>query len=259
LLDIVAAVFYVCSRMAYCSTPPAYDGEPDPERLAAAEGARGDKRLVYLDELADMAMELARAQQRKALEQLAAGPEDGPKAGEGRERDAAAGFLAAARAVRVTLLLQARLQSGLNARRIEMVEERRARAETRRHDREIEALSYHGDVEEIVAQVIEREAADRPDLDELTDSAREAVFDGWSDDEIGETPVSAVVAKICKDLGVAVDWSHWEGEDWAVEEAENEVEGSPFVKAAAGEAAPAVNGSGGYDVSGSEPRATGPP
>jgi hypothetical protein len=241
--------------MTYCSTPPAYDGEPDPERLAAAEGARADKRIAYLDEIADMAMELARAQQRKALAQIEAPPE---AAGEVRERDAAAGFLAAARAVRVTLLLQARLQSGLNARRIEMVGESRARAETRRRDREIEALSYHGEVEEIVAQVIEREAADRPDLDELTESAREAVFNDWSDDEIGEIPISAVVAKVCKDLGVAVDWSRWEGEDWAVEEAEDGVEGSPFVKAAGGDA-PAVNGSGASDVSGAERQATGPP
>ena len=213
--------------MTYCSTPPAYEGEPDPERLAAAEGARADKAMAYLDQIADMTMELARAQHRKALAQIDAGPED--ERGADRERDAAAGFLAAARAVRVTLLLQARLQSGLNARRIEMVEQSRARAETRRRDREIEALSYHGDVEEIVVQVIEREAADRPDLDELADSAREAVWDGWSDREIGETPVSAVVAKVCQDLGIAVDWSRWEGEDWAIEEAEDGVEGSPFV------------------------------
>jgi hypothetical protein len=242
--------------MTYCSTPPAYDGEPDPERLAAAEGVRADKRIAYLDEIADLAMELARAQQRKALAQLEAPAE---VAGDVRERDAAAGFLAAARAVRVTLLLQARLQAGLNVRRIEMVEERRARAETRRRDREIEALSRHGDIEEIVVQVIEREAADRPDIDELTESAREAVFDKWSDREIGKIPVSAVVAKVCKDLGIAVDWSHWEGEDWAVEEAGEGVEGSPFLKAAAGDAPPAANGSGGYEVSGSEPRATGPP
>ena len=245
--------------MAYCSTPPAYDGEPDPEWLAAQEGARADKRMAMLDEIADMAMTLAQAQHRKALEQLEAGPEIAPKAGEARERDAAAGFLAAARAVRVTLLLQARLQAGLNARRIEMVEESRARAEARRKDRETEAMCYHGEVEEIVVKVIEREAADRPDLDELTDSAQKAVYDSWSDDEVGEVPISAVVAKVCKDLGVEVDWSRWEGEDWAIEEAEEGVAGSPFVKTAADDTPPAMNGSGAYEVSEFERQATGPP
>ena len=246
-------------RITYRSTPPAYEGEPDPEHLAAAEGARADKRMVYLDEIADLAMELARAQQRKALAQIEAPPEQAGESGAGRERDAAAGFLAAARAVRVTLLLQAKLQAGLNTRRIEMVAERRAWAEARRKDREIEAQSYHSEVEEIVVQVIEREAADRPDLDELTESAREAVWDGWNDRAIGETPVSAVVAKVCTDLGVAVDWSRWEGEDWAVEEAEEGVEGSPFVKAATDDDAALVNGAGGRTVSGPEPQATGPP
>jgi hypothetical protein len=31
--------------------------------------------------------------------------------------------------------------------------------------------------------------------------------------------VSELVARICKDLGVSVDWSLWEDEAWAIEEA----------------------------------------
>jgi len=106
-------------------TPPAFDGEPSAESLARAERARADKRIAFLDEIAELVMELARKQQRKALEQLDAAPE--PAEGAVRDRDAAAGFLASARAVRVTLLLQARLQAGVNTRRAEMGAEHKQR------------------------------------------------------------------------------------------------------------------------------------
>jgi hypothetical protein len=223
-------------------SPPAFEGETDAESLAAAEVARANKRIAYLDEIADLAMELARAQQRKALAQLEAAPED---AGEGapRERDAAAGFLGAARAVRVTLLLQARLQAGLNTRRVELGQEHKAR----RFAEGIAAAqenSAKGDaVAEIVADVVETEAGDRIDVERLTTRGREAVWDGWDDAGYSEMPVSAVVAQVCKDLGIPVDWSRWEDEDWAIEEAEDEVEGSPFVKAEAhGTPLPEVEG-----------------
>jgi len=239
-------------------SPPAYEGEPDAESLAAAEVVRANKRIAYLDEIADLAMELARAQQRKALAQLEAAPED---AGEGapRERDAAAGFLGAARAVRVTLLLQARLQAGLNTRRVELGQEHKARkfsegiASAQENSAQADAMA------DIVADVIETEAGDRADVLRLAQQGREAVWDGWYEAEFDEKPVSAVVAQVCKDLGIPVDWSRWEDEDWAIEEAEDGVEGSPFVKAETGDAAPAANGTGGSGVSGHEPHATGPP
>jgi hypothetical protein len=211
--------------------PPAYRGEPSVESLTEAECARADKRIAYLDEVADLIMELARAQQRKALAQLEAAPEDAVE-GAPRERDAAAGFLASARAVRVTLALQAKLQAGVNVRRTEMVYEQKLRREARQKDRELEALVHQGDVEEIVAKVVKCEAADRGDVEQLEDDAREAVDENWSERDYENLLVSAVVADVCKDLGIPVDWSRWEGEDWAVEEAEEGAEGSPFAMAA---------------------------
>jgi len=208
--------------------PPAYEGEPSVETLAAAECARADRRIAYLDEVADMAMELARAQQRKALAQLEAAPEDGEAPV--RERDAAAAFLNTARAVRVTLALQAKLQAGLNGRRIEMVYEQTLRGEARRKQREINELARQGDAEEACAKVIRREACDRPDVDQLVEDAGEAVDRNWSDRDYLDRPIGAIVAEVCETLGVAVDWSRWEGEDWAIREAEQAAEGSPFVR-----------------------------
>jgi hypothetical protein len=235
-------------------SPPAYEGETDAESLAAAEVVRANKRIAYLDEIAELAMELARAQQRKALAQLEA--EDPPPAG---ERDAATGFINAARAVRVTLLLQARLQAGLNVRRLELGQEHKARkfsegiASAQENSAQADAMA------DIVADVIETEAGDRADVLRLAQQGREAVWDGWYEAEFDEKPASAVVVQVCKDLGIPVDWSRWEDEDWAIEEAEDGVEGSPFVKAETGDAAPAANGTGGSGVSGSGPHATGPP
>jgi len=242
--------------MSHYLPPPAYEGEPSVESLTAAECARADKRIAYLDEIADLVMELARAQQRKALAQLEASPEE---AGDVRERDAAAGFLNAARAVRVTLALQAKLQAGVNARRIELVHEQKLRGEARRKDREMAALVRQADVEEIVAQVVEREAGDRGDVEALVTDAREAVDENWSERDYADRPIGAVVADICRQLGVAVDWSRWEGEDWAAQEAEEDAEGSPFAKANEDEPPPTVNGVGAYEASGPGVQATGPP
>jgi hypothetical protein len=210
-------------------SPPAFDGERDAESLAAAEVARANNRIAYLDEIAELAMELARAQQRKTLAQIQAPPEE---AGEARERDAATGFINAARAVRVTLLLQARLQAGLNVRRLELGQERKARkfsegiASAQANSAKADAMA------DIVADVIETEAGDRADVLRLAQTGRETVQLDWYEADYDEMPVSAVVAKVCKDLGVTVDWSRWGDEDWAVEEAEEGVEGSPFVKRA---------------------------
>jgi hypothetical protein len=211
-------------------SPPAFDGERDAESLAAAEVARANNRIAYLDEIAELAMELARAQQKKALAQIEAPPEE---AGEARERDAATGFINAARAVRVTLLLQAKLQAGLNVRRVELGEARRARKLSEGIERAQENSAKSDALAEIVADVVETEAGDRPDVERLTERARQAVWDGWYDDDFFAEPVSAVIAQVCKRLDVAVDWARWEDEDWAAEEAEEGVEGSPFVKRAA--------------------------
>ena len=37
-----------------------------------------------------------------------------------------------------------------------------------------------------------------------------------------------MVAQICRDLGLAIDLSLWEDEDWAIEEAEARTTGSPY-------------------------------
>jgi hypothetical protein len=41
-------------------------------------------------------------------------------------------------------------------------------------------------------------------------------------------PIGASVARLCAELGLTPDWSLWEDEDWAIEEAETDAPGSPY-------------------------------
>ena len=244
---------------------PAYAGEPDAESLAAAEVVLARRRLEILDEVAEMALDLARAHHRPALEQLepsgeAAAMAEGPPAPAGRERDAMAGFISATRIVRLTLMVQARLQHGLNVRRGELSAERKVRIERERLD-STQAWSRKADhLADVVAEVIEVEAGDRPDVDRLADAGRTAVWDRQYDSDFEDAPISSAVAMICESLGIQINWPNWATEDWAIAEAKAKVEGSPFVKPAGnGGAAPPANGSGAYGVAGTGPQATGPP
>ena len=53
-------------------------------------------------------------------------------------------------------------------------------------------------------------------------------YDEYSD--FGRLPVGAVVANICRVLGIEFDPALWEDEPWAVAEMEEKPEGSPFAE-----------------------------
>ena len=46
--------------------------------------------------------------------------------------------------------------------------------------------------------------------------------------EVVELPTGRMAARILRQLGVRPDWSRRKDEDWAVEEAQTQAEGSPF-------------------------------
>jgi len=49
-----------------------------------------------------------------------------------------------------------------------------------------------------------------------------------ADVEILEDPVSTVIAKVCRALGIEPDWSLWHTDDWAQDEAEMWDEPGPY-------------------------------
>jgi|SRR5580658_2019848 hypothetical protein len=84
-----------------------------------------------------------------------------------------------------------------------------------------------------VGRVVEEAIADHPGSEETRESIRNDLRERLDDEEgfedfIGDRPLGAIIAAICKDLGVAVDWSLWAEEDWAVEEARTKPPGSPY-------------------------------
>ncbi len=73
-------------------------------------------------------------------------------------------------------------------------------------------------VRRAVAQAIEADA-EEDDFEQLFEDLDERLADREDDGDFLDRPVSELVARICKDLGVSPDWSLWEDEAWARAEA----------------------------------------
>lgn len=175
-------------------TPSAPPSDPSPDRAAL--------RLAMLHELAEIGMRLARGVERRA---------EAPDAAKG---DLGLVFSRIARAVRQTLALEARLEGEVEARVREeqaIREDQLARAARAPIDRRCKL------VRRAVGQAIEADA-NESDFEQLFEDLDEQLADREDEDDFLDRPVSELVARICKDLGVAVDWSLWEDEDWAIEE-----------------------------------------
>ena len=54
------------------------------------------------------------------------------------------------------------------------------------------------------------------------------------EDDLANLPVSTTIARICKALGAPVDWSLWQGDDWAVAEQRQAPPGSSYARPARG-------------------------
>ena len=83
----------------------------------------------------------------------------------------------------------------------------------------------------VVEQAIEAAQDPRSDGSD-TERRLDHLYERLQDeDEIvsfGTLPIGASVARLCKALGLTPDWSLWENEDWAIEEAQTDEPGSPY-------------------------------
>jgi hypothetical protein len=185
---------------------------PDPAQ------ARAERHQQVLQELAEIGMDLARDLRRRVLEPA---PEEAAS-----NADLGLIFSRIARAVRQTVALEARLaeedRKGGAGPGLLGVSDRWRSARRRRQ------------VRKIVGEVIEAEADSDIEADRLFTDRDERLEDGDEEADFADRPIGELVARICCDLGVSVDWSLFEDEDWAIEEARTRPPGSPF---AAGSAA----------------------
>jgi hypothetical protein len=124
-------------------------------------------------------------------------------------------------------------------------DEKVARDRTRRNDAAEPALSgaakpapagdaqrqrrKRAEIGRIVGEAIDRQPGSEETRESIRNDLRERLDDEESfEDLIGDRPLGAIIAGICKDLGVEVEWSLWADEDWAIEEARTKPPDSPY-------------------------------
>jgi len=190
--------------------PPADPPAVDEAELLAASAARIEHRLRLLDELAEMAMKMA----RRVTEEAATAT------------DAAASTYAAddlaklSRAVRLTLDLAGRLEEALRALRAGEAAVRETRREKRaaNDNRATIERSEAGQVRvrEQVAMAIARESESETESSDLLDALEERLADDIAYVFVGDTPLRETVERLCKDLGLSPDWSGWTEDGWPV-------------------------------------------
>jgi hypothetical protein len=194
--------------MYHAATSP--DQAPCACTICAARAA-GARQTRMLEELSGIAMDLARALGREAL---AVAAEDPPRAAE-----LSLAFTRMARTVRQTLALEARLRQQAEARDLRLDAERRTRAhQAANNQRKLRVAE------------IAREAIETGGADDCVGAVLAELYERLGDDEVDFTdrPIGALVAKICRDLGVRPDWNRWATEAWAVDEALARAPGSPY-------------------------------
>ena len=211
--------------------PAQFAGQPAAAPVTGAATARAvmAAQIGLLSRLAEIGLAVAETAQRRA-EDDAAGV-----------TGAAMAYARTARAVRLTLALQARLAKDLAALDAtgsdapgsapvarpaaaaepaapEAADPQAARLEARR-DR----------VERIVRRVIEADETDLDEVERLSDLCWERLIDEDVYGDLTAQPLGAVVARICEDLDLSPDWTRLAREAWAVAEAQSGAPNSPFV------------------------------
>ena len=211
----------------------------DPVMDRAAE--RVARHCRILAELAEIGLRLT-----QALERRAAGPDPVSDAGAetASAADDAAGPVAApvrgdrglsfdrlTRAIRLTLMLETRIDEGEVARQAQAAQVR-AKAAKAAQDATADAWAERqtAGVLEVVEQTLEADGQDDEIIIERLRETREYLESGDEDFDIVELPTGLVIAHICKAFGLEPDWSLWAEADWAIEEAQDGMRGSPFVR-----------------------------
>jgi hypothetical protein len=142
----------------------------------------------------------------------------------GRVADPRTGFDRAARALRLTVALQAALEGDLAELRRTAEARARAAAGSARQSPPKSPLQARKDaLWECVDQAIEEEVEDGREglllAAELREGDAEALLN---------RPMGVVLAEICAELGLTPDWSLWQDEDWSIQETLTRAEGSPY-------------------------------
>jgi hypothetical protein len=179
--------------------------------------AKGEWWLRLLEELAESGVALAG--------ELA----DDVKAGRRRPQDAADDYARISAAVREAIAMSMRLEQALRglsalracapgdiaAAKAKAAVQAAADAAAETHARAKERLETRkAKVRELVTEVIDREAEDEEDHENLSLALEERLSFDPAYTDIDNLPLRETVERICADLTITPDWSRWEAEDW---------------------------------------------
>jgi len=195
--------------------PPADDPRAvaESDRLAASV-ARAESRLRVLEEIREIGMRLMRK-----LEEAPVAGSDAPRA------DPAVAFAKLSRAVRLTLDLEVRAEEDLRAALAGEVTAHEQRRETReRLAAKAEELAGKADekarqdavrrVEDQVEIAIGREAETEKEYFERSAAMDERLDCDEAYEDARDEPFREVVERLCRDIGLAPDWSDWTDDGW---------------------------------------------
>jgi len=239
------------------------------EARAETKAERVERQARMLRELAAITMSIARAEEQivlaRAAQAMNAAEAGRPAPPQPRGGEAGAPIARISRAVRLTLAMEGRLYDELEAEQTASTAPARKPEPSAQEQRRTEIGIRGGVLSATIVPVVEQaiEAAEDPqgdgsDTERRLDHLGERLAD---EDEIisfGTLPIGASVARLCAMLGLTPDWSLWENEDWAIEEAQTDAPGSPYASGgpeSGGAAAPADGEVGPDDAQGAALRA----
>lgn len=207
------------------------------------------RQARVLGRLTEICMDIAEALRVQVLERTAEAVAEKPSGAGAVCRDPELAISRIARAVRLNLMLEARLAQERQAG----AEAAKAAARTldlvRQHWVEPRRGQLRRDkVLDVVEQTIEAEAyegGDGRDVENLLGEVYARVK-AYAEVEYVACSIGEMVACVCEDMGLSPDWSVWAGEDWAIAEAAAKTEGSPF-------GTPWPEAEGGSDKAGADP------
>ncbi|MDR3513199.1 MAG: hypothetical protein P4L73_16305 [Caulobacteraceae bacterium] len=181
----------------------------------AGAQVRAGRRVAMLERLAGIGMTLAETLEREVVEAAA---DDAPARRFGR--DPAAAFARIARAVRLTLALEARFDEALQAgEAIAALANgaRLAEAEAAGRERRMRGYINRTVAADVAREMIEAEGEERGaevDVERLLADLDERLAETDTED-FADLSVGALVQSICEDLGVTFDPAIWSDDDEA--------------------------------------------
>ncbi len=230
-------VFMICSAMTDAATAL---NQTHPSDARQGDGQRDwarpwlERQLAILGRLAEDGLEIAQAIKRQAVQAVQAvaadDPAPAPKVVRG---DVTVAYARAARAVRLTLMLQAKVIEAIQA----LDRKQSADAAAARTRAEIDRPGLIRRRKHRVQRAVWRVASgafdDNNTLERLFKEAGECLDADDIYGDILDTPMSELIAAICNDLGLSPDWPTLAQEAWAKGELESGKVGAPLAALAA--------------------------